>query len=702
MLSKEQANAIIDAMQADDGDALQTILGNAIQSNQITKDDANALIDAMQADDGEAVETTLTRLVSEQRPLALRPPEDFSPQYTPTEQVLKSLFPRLSTEGGDNILSDVGYGIGDALSLGGRQTAGLVSGWATAGGALMNGQGLKDSFLLGVDALKDQMQSRGATDPNAKWYDPTALAETVLKDPTVPLIPATGGLSSVLTRGISSPLLRGATGGATEGLLSGLAGAGMEQRGLQQELINTGVGMGAGGLLGAGLSPLIPKAVSAPTPPQINILQQRVEDLASQADVNPATIGNAVDELAKARRAVATTEEVELPWYMPRNTSGTLTPDRPEFDVPMTGEKGKDVPFAMYQARADEVKNGLRRDDPFFMATQEVLIPAVEAVKKQRQVFGSKIDQIENVMSDVEMDATPIKSIIADELDKANRRAVVKDVLDEDGDVVDQVVEIQWKPNIQRSSKQSTKSLSPEMVQITEDIALLDDNVNFGTLRSVVRDLEQVIKRSATPDPLAQSMLKSLQAKLKTQIRGTIEAKDPNLLTEWDGAMKGYAERSQLLDEVKKRTGINFKNAEGWLKSMVTTGARGSDDASRKIMDFTGYDVGKASAYARYANETAGIKERGASLLNEVGKPAETAEKSVKQIPVVSKAVETVKAVVPQKKATAGTATRAVAESQQKRTMTGAETDDFFKNYFKKVALFNNAASALIPQERNK
>jgi len=213
--------------------------------------------------------------------------------------------------------------------------------------------------------------------------------------------------------------------------------------------------------------------------------------------------------------------------------------------------------------------------------------------------------------------------------------------------------------------------------------------VNFATLRSYIRNLNAHITQTNTPDPFAKSMLKSLNTKLKDQIRGTIEATDPNLLTEWDEAMKGYAERSQLLDEVKSRTGNDYKNAEGWLKSMVTTGARGSDRSARKIKEFTGYDIHKASGYARYANETAGIKERGASLLSEVGKGAKPAEQQAKKLPVLGAAVDAVKAVIPERKATAGTATRAVAQSQQKRVMEAQERENFFANYFRNLGALN-------------
>jgi hypothetical protein len=82
VITKDQANSILDAMQADDGEALQGILKSAIDSNQITRDQANSLLDAMQADDGDAVQSILSGLIGqqEQKPLALRPPEDcYSP-----------------------------------------------------------------------------------------------------------------------------------------------------------------------------------------------------------------------------------------------------------------------------------------------------------------------------------------------------------------------------------------------------------------------------------------------------------------------------------------------------------------------------------------------------------------------------------------------------------------------------------------------
>lgn len=681
MITKDQANSILDAMQADDGEALQGILKSAIDSNQITRDQANSLLDAMQADDGDAVQGILSGLIGqqEQKPLALRPPEDFSPQLSDTDKALQMLFPRLtSVDAGQSFLGDIGKGVGDVASLPFR----TLAGGASSLGTLLGGGNTQD--VLG--AYQEQMVNARAT-PNAGAVQ--GFAEDALKNPANAFLFGTGALAGNLTKGISNPLLRATLGGGAEGLLSGTAEGLMEQRGLKTEAMNTGINTLFGGALGGATSKLIPSNINTPTAPEVELLQGRVDALSQDPNANPDQLAKAMDELVQARESIATGDEVALPWYMPRDASGKMTPDRAEFEVPLIGERGRDVPFAQYQARASEVKSGLRTDDPFFMATEEVLVPAVDAVKKQQRFFGDKIGEIENRMGGVETNSTPIKSIVADELDKVGRRVVVKDVLDDNGEVVDQVAVIEWKPNIQRKGKQSSKALSPEMMQIAEEVSLLDDNVNFETLRSVVKDLEQVVKRTNTPDPLAQAMLKSLNAKFKDQIRGTIEATDPNLLTEWDEAMKGYAERSQLLGTIKRKAGDKFENAEGWLKSMVTTGARGSDEASRKIKEFTGYDIHKASGYARYANETAGIKERGASLLSEVGKGTKLAEQQAKKLPVLGTAVDAVKAVIPERKATAGTATRAVAQSQQKRVMEAQERENFFANYFRNLGALN-------------
>jgi hypothetical protein len=681
VITKDQANSILDAMQADDGEALQGILKSAIDSNQITRDQANSLLDAMQADDGDAVQSILSGLIGqqEQKPLALRPPEDFSPQLSDTDKALQMLFPRLtSVDAGQSFLGDIGKGVGDVASLPFR----TLAGGASSLGTLLGGGNTQD--VLG--AYQEQMVNARAT-PNAGAVQ--GFAEDALKNPANAFLFGTGALAGNLTKGISNPLLRATLGGGAEGLLSGTAEGLMEQRGLKTEAMNTGINTLFGGALGGATSKLIPSNINTPTAPEVELLQGRVDALSQDPNANPDQLAKAMDELVQARESIATGDEVALPWYMPRDASGKMTPDRAEFEVPLIGERGRDVPFAQYQARASEVKSGLRTDDPFFMATEEVLVPAVDAVKKQQRFFGDKIGEIENRMGGVETNSTPIKSIVADELDKVGRRVVVKDVLDDNGEVVDQVAVIEWKPNIQRKGKQSSKALSPEMMQIAEEVSLLDDNVNFETLRSVVKDLEQVVKRTNTPDPLAQAMLKSLNAKFKDQIRGTIEATDPNLLTEWDEAMKGYAERSQLLGTIKRKAGDKFENAEGWLKSMVTTGARGSDEASRKIKEFTGYDIHKASGYARYANETAGIKERGASLLSEVGKGTKLAEQQAKKLPVLGTAVDAVKAVIPERKATAGTATRAVAQSQQKRVMEAQERENFFANYFRNLGALN-------------
>ncbi len=681
MITKDQANSILDAMQADDGEALQGILKSAIDSNQITRDQANSLLDAMQADDGDAVQGILSGLIGqqEQKPLALRPPEDFSPQLSDTDKALQMLFPRLtSVDAGQSFLGDIGKGVGDVASLPFR----TLAGGASSLGTLLGGGNAQD--VLG--AYQEQMVNARAT-PNAGAVQ--GFAEDALKNPANAFLFGTGALAGNLTKGISNPLLRVTLGGGAEGLLSGTAEGLMEQRGLKTEAMNTGINTLFGGALGGATSKLIPGNSNTPTAPEVELLQGRVDALSQDPNANPDQLAKAMDELVQARESIASGDEVALPWYMPRDASGKMTPDRAEFEVPLIGERGRDVPFAQYQARASEVKSGLRTDDPFFMATEEVLVPAVDAVKKQQRFFGDKIGEIENRMGGVETNSTPIKSIVADELDKVGRRVVVKDVLDDNGEVVDQVAVIEWKPNIQRKGKQSSKALSPEMMQIAEEVSLLDDNVNFETLRSVVKDLEQVVKRTNTPDPLAQAMLKSLNAKFKDQIRGTIEATDPNLLTEWDEAMKGYAERSQLLGTIKRKAGDKFENAEGWLKSMVTTGARGSDEASRKIKEFTGYDIHKASGYARYANETAGIKERGASLLSEVGKGTKLAEQQAKKLPVLGTAVDAVKAVIPERKATAGTATRAVAQSQQKRVMEAQERENFFANYFRNLGALN-------------
>ena len=681
MITKDQANSILDAMQADDGEALQGILKSAIDSNQITRDQANSLLDAMQADDGDAVQNILSGLIGqqEQKPLALRPPEDFSPQLSDTDKALQMLFPRLtSVDAGQSFLGDVGKGVGDVASLPFR----TLAGGASSLGTLLGGGDTQD--VLG--AYQEQMVNARAT-PNAGAVQ--GFAEDALKNPANAFLFGTGALAGNLTKGISNPLLRATLGGGAEGLLSGTAEGLMEQRGLKTEAMNTGINTLFGGALGGATSKLIPSNINTPTAPEVELLQGRVDALSQDPNANPDQLAKAMDELVQARESIASGDEVALPWYMPRDASGKMTPDRAEFEVPLIGERGRDVPFAQYQARASEVKSGLRTDDPFFMATEEVLVPAINAVKKQRQVFGDKIEQIEDVMRDVETTSANAKAIVADELSKADLRVVVKDVLDDEGNVVDQVASIAWKPNIKRKENPSGRVLSPEMEKIATEIAMLDDNVNFATLRSYIRNLNAHITQTNTPDPFAKSMLKSLNTKLKDQIRGTIEATDPNLLTEWDEAMKGYAERSQLLDEVKSRTGNDYKNAEGWLKSMVTTGARGSDRSARKIKEFTGYDIHKASGYARYANETAGIKERGASLLSEVGKGTKPAEQQAKKLPVLGAAVDAVKAVIPERKATAGTATRAVAQSQQKRVMEAQERENFFANYFRNLGALN-------------
>jgi hypothetical protein len=42
------------------------------------------------------------------------------------------------------------------------------------------------------------------------------------------------------------------------------------------------------------------------------------------------------------------------------------------------------------------------------------------------------------------------------------------------------------------------------------------------------------------------------------------------------------------------------------------------------------------------------------------------------------------------------------AVNSEPRVMPGQQVEDFFANHFRKLALLNNASSALIPQERNK
>lgn len=673
MISKEKANSILDAIDADDGEEVQRILGESIQNGEMTKDQANSILDAIDADDGDVVMSTLSSLVgaNEQKPLAIRPPEDFTPQLSEMDKLYQSVFPRLtSKEAGQGFLSDIGKGVGDVASLPFR----ALAGHADALGTLLGGGSIYD---VGESYTK-QMTSPRATE-GAGMVQGTA--EDILKNPMNAFLPLTGSIATKTTAGVANPLARGVLGGGIEGLLSGVGEAGMEQRGVKQEGLNTLLGAGGGAVLGGVLSPSIPKQVVTPQESVVNLLSGRVEELSKMPNVDPKQLGKAVDELAEARTAIAQGDDVELPWYMPRDASGAITPDR----------EGMDIPFALYQQRANEVKSGLRTDDPFFMATDEVLAPAVQEIKNQQKQIGDKINEIESRFGGVETTATPVKGIIADELDKIGRRAVLKDVLDENGDVVDQVVSIEWKPNIQRKGKQSSKSLSPEMVQIVEEVALLDDNVNFETLRSIVKDLNQVVKRSATPDPLAQSMLKSLNEKMKQEVRGIIEATDPNTLAEWDDAMSGYAKRKEILDMVKRKTGNNFENAEGWLKSMVTTGARSSDQIARDLQELTGYDVRKASAYARYANETAGIKERGSSLLKSQSDIADELKKQGRKLPIVGQVADVASSVKTAltPKPSAGRASQAVAQAQQKRTMSGAEREDFFNRYFTTIGALN-------------
>ena len=673
MISKEKANSILDAIDADNGEEVQRILGESIQNGEMTKDQANSILDAIDADDGDVVMSTLSSLVgaNEQKPLALRPPEDFAPQLSEMDKLYQSVFPRLtSKEAGQGFLSDIGKGVGDVASLPFR----ALAGHADALGTLLGGGSIYD---VGESYTK-QMTSPRATE-GAGMVQGTA--EDILKNPMNAFLPLTGSIATKTTAGVANPLARGVLGGGIEGLLSGVGEAGMEQRGVKQEGLNTLLGAGGGAVLGGVLSPSIPKQVVTPQESVVNLLSGRVEELSKMPNVDPKQLGKAVDELAEARTAIAQGDDVELPWYMPRDASGAITPDR----------EGMDIPFALYQQRANEVKSGLRTDDPFFMATDEVLAPAVQEIKNQQKQIGDKINEIESRFGGVETTATPVKGIIADELDKIGRRAVLKDVLDENGDVVDQVVSIEWKPNIQRKGKQSSKSLSPEMVQIVEEVALLDDNVNFETLRSIVKDLNQVVKRSATPDPLAQSMLKSLNEKMKQEVRGIIEATDPNTLAEWDDAMSGYAKRKEILDMVKRKTGNNFENAEGWLKSMVTTGARSSDQIARDLQELTGYDVRKASAYARYANETAGIKERGSSLLKSQSDIADELKKQGRKLPIVGQVADVASSVKTAltPKPSAGRASQAVAQAQQKRTMSGAEREDFFNRYFTTIGALN-------------
>lgn len=673
MISKEKANSILGAIDADNGEEVQRILGESIQNGEMTKDQANSILDAIDADDGDVVMSTLSSLVgaNEQKPLALRPPEDFTPQLSEMDKLYQSVFPRLtSKEAGQGFLSDIGKGVGDVASLLFR----ALAGHADALGTLLGGGSIYD---VGESYTK-QMTSPRATE-GAGMIQGTA--EDILKNPMNAFLPLTGSIATKTTAGIANPLARGVLGGGSEGLLSGVGEAGMEQRGIKQEGLNTLLGAGGGAVLGGVLSPSIPKQVVTPEESVVSLLSGRVEELSKMPDVDPKQLGKAVDELAQARTAIAQGDDVELPWYMPRDASGAITPDR----------EGMDIPFALYQQRANEVKSGLRTDDPFFMATDEVLAPAVQEIKNQQKQIGDKINEIESRFGGVETTATPVKGIIADELDKIGRRAVLKDVLDENGDVVDQVVSIEWKPNIQRKGKQSSKSLSPEMVQIVEEVALLDDNVNFETLRSIVKDLNQVVKRSATPDPLAQSMLKSLNEKMKQEVRGIIEATDPNTLAEWDDAMSGYAKRKEILDMVKRKTGNNFENAEGWLKSMVTTGARSSDQIARDLQELTGYDVRKASAYARYANETAGIKERGSSLLKSQSDIADELKKQGRKLPIVGQVADVASSVKTAltPKPSAGRASQAVAQAQQKRVMSGAEREDFFNRYFIGISALN-------------
>lgn len=521
MISKEKANSILDAIDADNGEEVQRILGESIQNGEMTKDQANSILDAIDADDGDVVMSTLSSLVgtNEQKPLALRPPEDFTPQLSETEQTLQMLFPRLtSKDAGQGFLSDVGKGVGDVASMPFR----TLAGGADVLGTLLGGGSAQDA----MQGFQNQMTSPRATE-GAGMIQGTA--EDILKNPMNAFLPLTGSIATKTTAGIANPLARGVLGGGIEGLLSGVGEAGMEQRGIKQEGLNTLLGAGVGSTLGA--VPSVAKSFGVES-------------------ALPKTTADIVQDQAIAQNEQILSSQIPEPILKDKTSLEVFKQLSPDNRIAIQKNPQEYAQYVNQDAMA--IESGA---EPSAVSVfKNDILPAVNSQLKKEREIGMAMNDIENkYIGDMVIPIAKVQETLNNSL--RGVKVAFEEVLDENGDF------IKYEPAFFVGNKKvssSNSSVPANLARYARDLAEMGDEIPAEYIRNQEKVLNGLIA-----SPTYVETVDNTKASMKSLARAFSDAFDTeldNIATPEDALLRRqlnrqFAESRAFTDRIQDNLG---------------------------------------------------------------------------------------------------------------------------------------------------
>lgn len=646
MISKEKANSILDAIDADNGDEVQRILGESIQNGEMTKDQANSILDAIDADDGDVVMSTLSSLVgaNEQKPLALRPPEDFAPQLSEMDKLYQSVFPRLtSKEAGQGFLSDIGKGVGDVASLPFR----ALAGHADALGTLLGGGSIYD---VGESYTK-QMTSPRATE-GAGMIQGTA--EDILKNPMNTFLPLTGSIATKTTAGIANPLARGVLGGGIEGLLSGIGEAGMEQRGIKQEGLNTLLGVGVGSTLGA--VPMIPRALQSAD--QMNV-EKSLGEIEIPRQISTPEGVRAVD--------VASVES----W----------SPSRRFAHPSLSTDSPTDIPYSKMLEMAKLANVGVKDGDRVTQAT-----PVLDKVF--RDIGKKGYDEVVTQMSEIGRGIGEIRKEYLPRLNDVDKDEVLQTLND--------FVEMNgYRASITKNAEgsdvitwtdldgQRVKStdVNTKVRQLANTILNSPEKISGNRLELLRKRSDDLIPNDpVTKQPTYTAQEASLIAfsdAIKKRIDEEIAVvADPAIVDQFQKLRGDYAQYKEMTDRLGRLIGSDVgetttKGMSASKRLVESLQDQGSKEAWEFVREKTGYDLAKNSARALQAMEELGDTRAS------VGTPSMGLIENARNL--ASKAME---------KKTRFSAVKSEKTPEQRRADM-RKVDDFFNRYFIGIGALN-------------
>lgn len=611
MITREQANSIIEAMQNDDGDTLKGILSGLIESNQMTKDEANSLIGSMQADDGQAVMDQLKGMIGDEIP---RPPipDVVAPDVLETmkQQALQendmggyvalNAFPRVarSAAEGGNILNTGAALTGDILSMPGRGINALL-------------QGNQDYGMMETSPSINM-------NPNESWHSLGNLGEiakgvgkSVLTDPTTPLTMGFASLgkavASKLPMAYQSSRLAKIGTGAVEGAVAGGAQGGTSNLLEQTATPNTPYDVGSLGTavgFGAGLGGLVGGALGG-------VGLSKPDYLANQPLAKKTLASYEKNLMPDEYEALATGIQTQKTGLTPEELDFVTPAARPAI-TNMTEETQRDLKRYYIEEIAKRTgQKDYGEKDIYDKVWTEFVEPMGKALEADRVAQGVEMNRIEGSLG-----SEPISSAKATDIISTLKKSVREKL----------GYEIEMKP-IQAESGLLDAQGKPTMktVGFEYDLKPIEGGgvgEGLDKVKAIVADAMNTLTSNPTPQAL-----RNLDLRLGDKLQSAQPELIP-IMKKTKGALKDLetAVEKGVLDEVGQKLG----SEERELYSQVLK-RYGQIRSAEKLLNVKG---GRATEFTTSAGEDLFGSTKGASALNAAFNPQDRGVRFIRDVAV--------------------------------------------------------------------